>query len=146
MEPGRWYDFLHFIDNGIATWRISGIINPRSRTTLKMNYKIFILDNLSCIKYNILSFLFFYLMCITLPSDDICDKLIPPTSQNVQNGYCSNTKCLSMSYGIFIVRQVDNHDSRYYFSYGKEQLVIPLGVKIIVPIIYVHPPRVIMWK
>lgn len=83
-------------------------------------------------------------MRVALSSNDILEKLIPPTSHNMQKGYRGNAERLSMSYRILLIRKINDPGGGYQLGDGKEQLVIPLGIKVVVPIININPPRVII--
>jgi len=49
-----------------------------------------------------------------------------------------------VSYGILLIRQRNDPGGRYQLGDGEEQLMIPLGVEVVVPVINVNPPRVII--
>lgn len=81
---------------------------------------------------------------MTFSPDDIHKELIPSTSRNMQNSYRDYTKHLPVSYGVLPVRQMNDPGGGYQLGDGKEQLMVPLGVEVVVPVININPPRVIM--
>lgn len=85
-----------------------------------------------------------YLVRIAFPSDNILEELIPAGSQNMQNRYRDYGKRLSASYRILTIRQMEDPEGGYQLGDREEHLMIPLGVKLIVPVIYVHPPGVVV--
>lgn len=83
---------------------------------------------------------------MTLSSNNIHEKLIPSASYDMQKSYRGNAERLSMSYGTLFIRKTNNPIGGYQLSDGKEQLMIPLGIEIVVPVININPPRVIIWE
>lgn len=117
---------------------MSGIMKPKSRMTF-MEIK----NKLQDVSLSLL-FVDSYLMRVALSSNDVHEKLIPSTSHDMQQSYRGNAERFSMSYGILLIRKVNDPTGGYQLSDSKEQLVIPLGIKIVVPIINVNPPRIII--
>lgn len=100
-------------------------------------------DDLEDIRYHEAQ-IAYHLVRVTLPSDDILEKLIPSARHDVQKGYRGDAERLSVSYGILLVRERHHPGGGYQLGDGEEQLMIPLRVEVVVPIINVNPPRVII--
>lgn len=92
----------------------------------------------------IITIVYTYLMRVALSPNDILEKLIPPGSQDVQNGYRDYSERLPAGHGILVVRQSDDPEGGYQLGDGEEELMVPLGVKLVVPVIDVDPPSVIV--
>lgn len=85
-------------------------------------------------------------MSVSFSSDNICDELIPSTGNDVQQSNPSDHECLSIGDEVLRIGHVQYQKGWYEFGDGEEHLMIPLRVKVVVPIVYVHPPRVVVRK
>jgi len=83
-------------------------------------------------------------MRVALTLDDVHKELIPSAGHNVQEGYRRYAKRLSMSYGVLLICQMNDPAGRYQLGNGEEQLMVPLGVEIVVPVVDVDPPGVVV--
>jgi len=83
-------------------------------------------------------------MRMAFSPNNILEELIPSASHNMQKSYRGYAERLSVSYGILFVRQMNDPGGGYQLGDGKEQLMVPLGIKVIVPVINVNPPRIIV--
>ena len=77
-------------------------------------------------------------------SNDISPKLIAGGSDNMDEGDVDHSQQFRPVEGPRRVAHEKHEDGRDEFGHGEKQLMVPLEIKVIVPIIEITPPAVVM--
>ena len=76
--------------------------------------------------------------------DDIGPELIAGRSNDVNQGNIDHSQQFRPSESSGLIAHENDQYAGQDLSHGKEELMIPLEVKVIVPVIEVTPPSVVM--